>query len=65
MTCTINISPYDDHHEWSLYLALAPKVKLQIVTSLTDESEGVIYDHNVFIVQVTGVCTIKFNSKNL
>ncbi len=31
------------------------RVMLQIVASLTDDSRGIIYDHNVFIVQVAGV----------
>ncbi len=29
-----------------------PRVMLQIMVSLTDDSTGVIYDHNVLIVQV-------------
>ncbi len=29
----------------------APRVPLKIVASLTDDSWGIIYDHNVFIVQ--------------
>jgi hypothetical protein len=31
------------------------RVTLQIVASLTDNSRGIIYDHNVFIVQAAGV----------
>ncbi len=31
------------------------RVMLQIVTSLTDDYTGVIYDHNKFIVQATGL----------
>jgi|APCry1669190288_1035285.scaffolds.fasta_scaffold703241_1 hypothetical protein len=34
-------------------------VTLQIVASLTDDSIGVIYYHNMFIVQATGACNIK------
>ncbi len=30
------------------------RVTLQIVASLTDDSRGVIYDHNMIIVQATG-----------
>ena len=58
-----------DDRKWRLYyksgidLALAiarvinyaPRVMLQIVASLTDNSGGIIYDHNVFIVQAAGV----------
>jgi hypothetical protein len=28
---------------------------LQIVASLTDNSRGIIYNHNVFIIQATGL----------
>ncbi len=28
---------------------------LQIVASLTDDSRGIIYDHNIFIIQDTGL----------
>ncbi len=31
----------------------APRVMLQIVASLSDDSQGVIYDRNMFIVQAT------------
>ncbi len=31
----------------------APRVVLQIVASLTDDSRGVIYGHKMFIVQAT------------
>ncbi len=31
------------------------RVMLQIVASLTDNSRGVIYDHNMFIVQAIGL----------
>jgi hypothetical protein len=31
------------------------RVMLQIVPSFTDDSRGVIYDHNMFIVHPTGV----------
>ncbi len=31
------------------------RVKLQIVASFTDDSRGIIYDRNMFIVQATGV----------
>jgi hypothetical protein len=34
----------------------AHRVMLQIVASLTDDSIGVIYDCNMFIVQVTYRC---------
>jgi hypothetical protein len=30
------------------------KMMLHIVVSLTDDSKGVIYDHNMFIVKATG-----------
>ncbi len=30
------------------------KVTLQIVASLTDDTRGIIYDCNMFIVQATG-----------
>ncbi len=30
------------------------RVTLQIVASLTDDSRGIIYDRNVFMVQPTG-----------
>ncbi len=30
------------------------KVMLQIVASLTDDSRGIVYDHNMFIVQAKG-----------
>jgi hypothetical protein len=29
------------------------RVTLQIVVSLTDDSRGIIYNHNMFIVQAT------------
>ena len=32
----------------------APRVTLQIVASLTDDSKGIIYDCNMFIAQATG-----------
>jgi hypothetical protein len=32
----------------------ASRVMVQIVASLTDYSRGIIYDHNMFIVEVTG-----------
>ncbi len=35
------------------------KVMLQIVTSLTDNSRGIIYDHNMFMVQDTEVNVLK------
>ncbi len=28
---------------------------LKIVASLTDDSRGIIYDHNIFIVEATGL----------
>ncbi len=31
------------------------RVKLQIVVSLTDDSRGIIYNHNMFIVQAVHV----------
>jgi hypothetical protein len=31
------------------------RVMLQIVASLADNSRGVIYNHNMFIVEATGV----------
>ena len=31
------------------------RVMLQIVVSLTKDPRGIIYDHNMFIVEVTGV----------
>ncbi len=31
------------------------RVTLQIVASLSDDSRGIIYDRNMFIVQATGV----------
>ncbi len=44
---------------------------LQIVASLTDDSGGVIYDHNMFIVQATGggfqyfwkICSLRVASR--
>ncbi len=36
---------------------------LQIVVSLTDNSTGIIYDRNIFIVQATGVshfCLVQY-----
>ncbi len=36
-----------------------PRLMLQIVPSLTDDCKGVIYNYNVFIVQVTGPTVIK------
>ncbi len=30
------------------------RLTLQIMASLTDNSRGIIYDHNMFIVQATG-----------
>ncbi len=38
-------------------------VMLQIVTSLTDDSRGIIYDPNMFIVHSTGVWVV--NVKNV
>jgi hypothetical protein len=35
---------------------------LQIEASLIDDSRGVIYDHNMFIVQATGL-THKYNTR--
>ena len=32
---------------------------LHVVTSLTDDSSGVIYDRNIFIIQTTVVNVIK------
>ncbi len=32
-------------------ISYAPRVMLHIVASLTDDSFGIIYDHNMFIVQ--------------
>jgi hypothetical protein len=37
------------------------RVTLQIVASLTDNSRGVTYDRNVFIVQATGAVNSKKN----
>ncbi len=33
------------------------RLMLEIVASLTDDSRGVIYNHNMFIVQATGAET--------
>ncbi len=33
----------------------ASRVMLQIVASLTDDSRGIIDDHNMFMVQATGL----------
>jgi len=60
---------YDDHHEWCLYYKLvvalalaldriinyANRVMLQIVASLTDDPRGIIYYHEMFIIQATGL----------
>ena len=35
------------------------RVTLQIVASLTDNSRGITYDHNVFIEQATGAVNSK------
>ncbi len=37
----------------------APLVMLQIVASLTNDLRGIIYDHNMFIVQAIGDCVKK------
>ncbi len=37
------------------------KVVLQIVASLTDNSRGVIYSHNMFIVQTTEIVFTTLN----
>jgi hypothetical protein len=36
------------------FVNYAPRVTLQIVMSLTDDSGGIIYDRNMFIVQAPG-----------
>ncbi len=38
----------------------ASGVMLQIVTSLTNDLKGIIYDHNMFIVQAIGDCVKNF-----
>ncbi len=38
------------------------RVMLQIVASLTYDSRGIIYNHNLFIVQSSGVNVIKLFS---
>ncbi len=40
------------------------RVALQIVASLTDDSRGSIYDHNMFIVQATGSMVVKHSTHN-
>ncbi len=35
------------------------RVRLLIVASLTDDSRGIIYDRNMFIVQATGDSSFK------
>jgi hypothetical protein len=41
------------------------RVMLQIVASLTDDSRGVIYNHNMFLVLATAVKVIKPLSSSL
>jgi hypothetical protein len=41
------------------------RVALQIVASLTDDSRGVIYDRNVFILQATGFLPHFFINKEV
>jgi hypothetical protein len=36
----------------------APVVMIQIVALLTDDSRGVTYSRNMFILQATGPCTM-------
>ncbi len=52
VACTINARwlLVNDQHKWRLLIDDS-KVMLQIVVSLPDESRGIIYDHNMFIVQ--------------
>ncbi len=38
---------------------------LQIVASLTDDSRDIIYDHNIFIIETTGLVSSKTTYKPL
>ncbi len=41
-------------------VSYAPRVMLQIVASLTDDSRGIIYDRNMFIAQANGLILHNF-----
>jgi hypothetical protein len=41
------------------------RVTLQIVASLTDDSRGVFYDCDMFIVQATAVSAVNFLASSL
>jgi hypothetical protein len=41
------------------------RLMLQIVASLTDDSRGVIYNHNMFIVQATAYLSVTILIKTL
>jgi hypothetical protein len=49
------MGPYKSMLGRSHYAIDDSTVTLQIVASLTDNSRGVIYDQNIFIIYATGV----------
>jgi hypothetical protein len=50
--CTINIMSVNDD---SSIVIDDSRVMLQMVEPLTDDSRGTIYEHNMYIVQATGL----------